>query len=121
MPEDTQNPPDAAAPQPVDGDVATLEPRILEALRTVRDPEIPLDIVELGLIYELAISPAGDVHVRMTLTTPMCPVAGAMPGQVKAKLTAVPGVREARVDLVWDPPWSPERMSAAAKLQLGLL
>ncbi len=100
---------------------APLEERVLAALRTVYDPEIPINIHELGLIYDLKISPEGAVAVQMTLTTPACPVAGALPGQVEEKIRTVPGVTSARVELVWDPPWSKERMSEEAQLQLGLL
>jgi FeS assembly SUF system protein len=94
---------------------------VLEALKTVRDPEIPLDLVELGLIYELLVKKGGIVYVEMTLTTPACPVAANMPGEVEAAIRAVPGVSDARVKLVWSPPWSPERMSEEARLELGLL
>jgi metal-sulfur cluster biosynthetic enzyme len=74
----------------------------------------------MGLIYGIDISPAGAVHIRMTLTSPACPVAGSLPGEVEAKVRRVPGVTSAKVDVVWDPPWKPDRMSEAAKLQLGI-
>ena len=99
---------------------ANLEDRVLAVLRTVYDPEIPVNIHELGLIYQLDVSPEGAVYVRMTLTTPACPVAGSLPGEVEAKVKAVPGVTSAKVELVWDPPWDKSRMSEAAALQLGL-
>jgi FeS assembly SUF system protein len=99
---------------------ATLEERVLAVLRSVFDPEIPVNIYELGLIYDLQISPAGEVAIRMTLTSPACPVAGALPEEVRSKVAAVPGVTDAKVELVWDPPWDPSRMSEAAQLQLGL-
>ncbi|HZU88514.1 MAG TPA: iron-sulfur cluster assembly protein [Stellaceae bacterium] len=107
-------------PQGGEDDPELLEP-VLEALKTVRDPEIPLDLVELGLIYELIVQKGGLVYVEMTLTTPACPVAANMPGEVETAIRAVPGVSEVRVKLVWSPPWSPERMSEEARLELGLL
>ena len=99
---------------------ATLEAKIVAALRTVRDPEIPVNIYDLGLIYGIDVSPAGNVAIRMTLTSPACPVAGSLPGQVESKVRAIAGVCGVAVTLVWDPPWSRDRMSAAAKLQVGL-
>jgi FeS assembly SUF system protein len=89
-------------------------------MRGVFDPEIPVNIYELGLIYDLKIDPAGAVSIRMTLTSPACPVAGALPGEVQARVQAVPGVTSANVELVWDPPWDMSRMSEEARLQLGL-
>ena len=103
-----------------DDDPALLEP-VLEALKTVRDPEIPLNLVDLGLIYELLVKQGGVVFVEMTLTTPACPVAQSMPGEVEAAIAAVPGVNEVRVRLVWSPPWDRDRMSEEAKLELGLM
>jgi len=94
---------------------------VLEALKTVRDPEIPMDLVELGLIYELIVKRGGTVFVEMTLTTPACPVAASMPGEVEAAIRAVPGVGDVRVKLVWTPPWGPERMSEEARLELGMM
>ncbi len=96
-----------------------LEQRVIETLRTVYDPEIPVNIYELGLIYNLDVKPTGEVAVRMTLTSPACPVAGTLPGEVEAKIKAIPGVTSAKVELVWDPPYRPEMMSEAARLQLG--
>ena len=93
---------------------------VIAALHTCYDPEIPVDIYELGLIYDLKVDPAGAVAIRMTLTSPACPVAGVLPGEVQAKVKAVPGVTDARVELVWDPPWDKSRLSEAAQLQLGL-
>lgn len=101
-------------------DQALLEP-VLDALKTVRDPEIPVNLVDLGLIYELLVKKGGIVYVEMTLTTPACPVAQSMPGEVEAAISAVPGVSEARVKLVWSPPWDRDRMSEEAKLELGLM
>lgn len=107
-------------PEGGEDDPQLLEP-VLEALKTVRDPEIPLDLVELGLIYELLVKKGGLVYVEMTLTTPACPVAANMPGEVETAIRTVPGVEDVRVKLVWSPPWSPERMSEEARLELGLL
>ncbi len=94
---------------------------VIEALKTVYDPEIPVDIYELGLIYELNLSEDGAARIVMSLTAPACPVAGEMPGQVARAVAEVPGVGEVTVRLVWEPPWSPERMSEDAKLALGML
>jgi FeS assembly SUF system protein len=99
---------------------ATLEEKVIAALRSCFDPEIPVNIYELGLIYDLQIDPSGAVSIRMTLTSPACPVAGALPGDVQAKVQAVPGVTSAKVELVWDPPWEMSRMSEEARLHLGL-
>jgi FeS assembly SUF system protein len=107
-------------PEPDGGDPA-LQGQVVEALKTVRDPEIPVNLVDLGLIYELQVNKNGTVYVEMTLTTPACPVAGALPGQVQEAIAAVPGVSEVRVKLVWSPPWTRDRMSEEAKLELGLL
>ncbi len=109
-----------APPIPSADSGATLEERVLAALRGVFDPEIPVNIYELGLIYDLKIDPAGAVSIRMTLTSPACPVAGALPGEVQSRVQAVPGVTSANVELVWDPPWDMSRMSEEARLQLGL-
>lgn len=102
-------------------DDAVLEEEIIKALRTVYDPEIPVNIYDLGLIYKIIIQPYGIVKVEMTLTTPGCPVAQTFPGTVEATVLSVEGVNEASVELVWDPPWTRDNMSEAAKLQLGLL
>jgi FeS assembly SUF system protein len=94
--------------------------RIVEALLTCFDPEIPVNIYELGLIYEIAVDPSGAVKIRMTLTTPACPAAGSLPPEVQRKARTVPNVTSAQVDVVWEPPWDKSRMSEAAKLQLGI-
>jgi len=99
----------------------TLRASIVDALRCVYDPEIPVDIYELGLIYGLEVDEDGFVDVTMTLTTPACPVAGQMPGMVKAAVEQVPGVVAAEVQLVWEPTWTPDRMSEAARLQLNFM
>ena len=98
-----------------------LRDQVIEVLATIFDPEIPVNIYELGLVYEVDAGADGDVTVTMTLTTPNCPVAGSMPGEVESRVGAVPGVRHVDVNLVWDPPWTPEKMSEAAKLELGFL
>lgn len=94
--------------------------RVIDVLRTVYDPEIPVDIYELGLVYDVAVDEEGACQIRMTLTSPMCPVAESLPPEVEAKASTVEGVKEARVDLVWEPPWNPGMMSEAARLELGM-
>jgi len=94
---------------------------VIGALREIFDPEIPVNIYDLGLIYGVDITPEGGVAVTMTLTTPHCPVAESMPGEVELRVGSVPGVRDAEVNLVWDPPWDPAKMSDEAKLELGML
>ncbi len=101
-------------------DIEALRSSIIAALKTVRDPELPVNIYELGLIYGIDIDAAGDVHIRMTLTTPNCPVAGELPKEIQAKAKAVDGVGDVKVDIVWEPPWTPDRMSDAAKLEMNL-
>jgi FeS assembly SUF system protein len=100
---------------------ATLEERVVAVLKTIFDPELPINIHELGLIYSLEVTPAGEVAIQMTLTSPNCPVAGSLPGEVQKKVAAIPGVASAKVDLVWEPPWTRDRLSEAAQLELGLL
>jgi FeS assembly SUF system protein len=97
-----------------------LTDRLIEAFKTVFDPEIPVDIYELGLIYKVDVSDDRDIAVDMTLTAPGCPVAGEMPGWVEDAVRAIPDVRNVKVDLVFDPPWDPSRMSDEAKLQLNM-
>lgn len=100
--------------------VESLDEQVADVLRTVYDPEIPVNIYELGLVYEIKVNPGAEVIIRMTLTSPGCPVAGSLPPEVEQKVLAIPGVQSVRVDLVWDPPWNPGMMSDAAKLQLGM-
>lgn len=100
--------------------IADLKDRIVAALCTCFDPEIPVNIYELGLIYDILIAPTGEVVIRMTLTSPACPVAGTLPGDVERKLRPLPNVTSVKVVTVWDPPWDKDRMSEAAKLQLGI-
>lgn len=98
-----------------------LEARIVAAMESVYDPEIPVNIYELGLIYNVDIGPSGDVAIEMTLTSPACPVAGELPGEVETRVREVDGVSEVVVELVWDPPWTPDRMTEAARLELGMM
>jgi FeS assembly SUF system protein len=98
-----------------------LTDRVIETLKSIYDPEIPVDIYELGLIYDIAITEDGDAVITMTLTTPHCPVAESMPGEVEMRVLSVPGIRDAEVKLIWDPPWDPSKMSDEARLELGML
>ena len=102
-------------------EMAKIKNDIIAMLKTIYDPEIPVNIYDLGLIYDVAVDTLGNVHVKMTLTAPGCPVAGTFPGIVKDAVCSVLGVNEAVVELVWDPPWIQDNMTEAAKLQLGLL
>ena len=113
--------PETCTPEAGGGAADELRQAVIDILSTVTDPEIPVNIYELGLIYDVEISPDGDVQVTMTLTTPNCPVAESMPGEVEYRVGTVPGVRNVAVELVWDPPWTPDRMSEAAKLELGFV
>ena len=97
-----------------------LEAQVVKVLRACYDPEIPVNIYDLGLVYGVQVEPPGKVHIRMTLTAPNCPVAGSLPAEVRSKVEGIPGVEVANVELTWDPPWSIDRMSDAAKLQLGI-
>jgi len=99
---------------------ALIRPRIIDALSKVFDPEIPVNVYELGLIYDVMVDVSNTVGIRMTLTAPACPAAQFLPEQVKNAVAAVPGVADVKIDVVWEPPWSRERMSEAAKLQLGM-
>jgi len=99
---------------------AILRPKVVEALSKVFDPEIPVNIYELGLIYDIIVDAQNVVGIRMTLTAPACPAAQTLPVEVKQRVAAIPEVTEARVDVVWEPPWDRDRMSDAAKLQLGM-
>lgn len=98
-----------------------LEEQVIQALKTVYDPEIPVNIYELGLIYELHVDAQGHASILMTLTAPGCPVAGSMPEQVRAAAESVPGIEAAEVELVWDPPWTPAMMSMRARLELNII
>lgn len=98
-----------------------VEIKVLGVLRTIFDPEIPVNIYDLGLIYEVKVDETDAVHVKMTLTAPACPVAGTLPGEVEAKIESIPEVRSATVELVWEPPWSKDMMSEGAMLDLGFM
>lgn len=98
-----------------------LEMRVIDMLRTIYDPEIPVDIYELGLIYQVNADAKGDIKVVMTLTTPHCPVAESLPGEVETKIRGVDGVNDVDVEVTWDPPWDQTMMSEAARLELGFL
>ena len=102
-------------------DKKDLEQRIIFMLKTCFDPEIPVDIWEMGLIYEIKIDDEGNVYLKMTLTSPHCPVAGSLPPEVKEKVKSVKGVKDVYLDLVWEPAWSMDKMSEEAKLELGFL
>lgn len=99
--------------------VEEMKEQVIQALRAVYDPEIPVNIHDLGLIYRLAVDEDGKVEVDMTLTAPHCPVAESLPGQVEAMVRQVPGVSDVKLQLVWDPPWTPERMSEVARAELN--
>ena len=111
----------AATPSPASPSSADdLELKVVGALKKVYDPEIPVNIHDLGLIYSINVADGGAVHVTMTLTAPGCPVAGTLPGEVERAVRSVEGVSEAKVDLVWDPPWNPGMMSKMARVMLGM-
>ena len=113
-----------STPVPEDGaggGESTLEQKVVDALRQVHDPEIPVNIYDLGLIYEIDINAQNHVSIKMTLTSPACPVAESLPGEVRASVGRVPEVAECEVDLVWEPQWGPDRMTDVAKLKLGML
>jgi len=100
---------------------AELRERIIEAIKTVYDPEIPVDVYELGLIYKIDIYPVGNVYIQMTLTSPSCPSAGSLPGEVEQKVRGVEGVADVQLELTFDPPYTQEMMSEAARLELGFM
>ena len=123
MPPETVPTPEATPPTPHVADpqnTEALRPAIVQAISTVFDPEIPVNIWELGLIYDIAVDAASAAVITMTLTAPGCPAAQSLPVEVAAKVKAVPGVTDAKVDIVWEPGWTKDRMSDAAKLQLGM-
>lgn len=101
--------------------VKEIEEKVVDVMRNTFDPEIPVNIYELGLVYETRVEDSGEVHIKMTLTSPACPVAGTLPPEVASKVRAIPGVTDVKLDLVWDPPWNPNMMTEAARLQLGMM
>ena len=103
------------------GSGSDLQATVVDVLKSIYDPEIPVDIYELGLIYDVDISEDGGATITMTLTTPHCPVAESLPQEVELRVLSVPGIRDAVVNLVWDPPWDPSKMSDEARLELGML
>ena len=109
------------AEEPAGGAGSDLQADVVAALKSIYDPEIPVDIYELGLIYDVAIDADGDAVVTMTLTTPHCPVAESLPQEVELRVLSVPGIRDAEVKLEWDPPWDPSKMTDEARLELGML
>jgi len=111
----------APAAPPADVPGGDLYEAVIDALKEIYDPEIPVNIYDLGLVYNVEITPEHHAKVQMTLTTPHCPVAESMPGEVELRVGSVPGVGHAEVELVWDPPWDPQKMSDEAKLELGML
>ena len=98
-----------------------IQDKIVEVLKTCYDPEIPVNIYDLGLVYDVKVDPSGEAQVKMTLTSPHCPAVASLPAEVQIKVGTVEGVTKAMVDLVWDPPWNPSKMSEAAKLELGMM
>ena len=98
----------------------TLKDQIIDVLKEIYDPEIPVNIYEIGLIYEVKVDDEANAHVLMTLTSPMCPVAESLPPEVEERVAALDGVASATVEITWDPPWDPEMMSEAAQLELGM-
>lgn len=102
-------------------DVEEMRKNVVAVLQSVYDPEIPASIYEMGMIYDVKIKRRGEVYIRMTLTTPACPVAGSLPGEVETRVASIPGLRSVHVELVWDPPWNPTMMSEVARLQTGML
>ncbi len=117
MNEETNN----TGQSPSDGNIPDLQEKVLQTLKTVYDPEIPVDVYELGLIYEINIFPVNNVYVLMTLTSPSCPSAEVIPEEVQQKLREIPGINEVKVEVTFDPPYSQDMMSEAAKLELGFM
>jgi FeS assembly SUF system protein len=115
-----QQPPDLEAKVAEAAREQNLQERVVAALKTCFDPEIPVNIYELGLIYSIDVDAAGAVAIRMTLTSPMCPAAESLPPEVQRKVMEIPGVTTAKVEVVWEPVWTQDRMSEAARIQLGL-
>jgi FeS assembly SUF system protein len=104
----------------MDSQSESLKEKVVAMLRDVYDPEIPVNVYDLGLVYDVRVDESGGVGIEMTLTSPMCPVAETLPVEIEARAREIQGVREVSIDLVWDPPWNPEMMSEAARLELGM-
>jgi FeS assembly SUF system protein len=121
QPSGISRPPPPVTPDPELSESDTLEQKVVKVLRTIHDPEVPLNIYDLGLVYGLDVAPSGAVTIRMTLTSPACPVAASFPAEVESRVRKLAGVSDVQVELVWDPPWTHDRLSDAAKLSLGLL
>ncbi len=102
-------------------DTASIKKKVIEVLKTCYDPEIPVNIYELGLIYDVEVDPDHNVRVRMTLTSPACPAAGTLPGEVEDKIRALPETKDVVIELVWEPPWNPDMMSDIARYELGMM
>lgn len=119
-PSDTDSTPSVESEAQSPGDPEAIREEVIKVLRTIYDPEIPVNIYELGLVYQVDVKPNGFVSVVMTLTSPMCPVAGSLPPEVEMKVQSVPGVTDACVELVWEPTWNMSMMTEAARLQLNL-
>ena len=120
---ESAKPASGAAGAEASGDAGTerLKEQVIKALKTCYDPEIPVDIYELGLIYEVKVEPSSEVSIKMTLTTPACPAAMSLPGEVEDKIRVMGIVKDVKVEVVWDPPWDTSKMSEAARLQLGMM
>lgn len=122
--EDSETPesenPEQELPGPEDRELTPLEEDIRLVLKSVYDPEVPVDIYDLGLVYNFSVNCEGKVDVKMTLTSPACPVAGTLPIEVESKIKDIDGITQCNVDLVWDPPWDPSMMTEAARLKLNL-
>jgi len=104
-----------------DNSKTDLKNEIIKVLETCFDPEIPVNIYELGLVYDIDVDPSNNALIHMTLTSPACPVAGTLPGEVENKIKAIPGINGARVEVIWEPQWNPSMMSEVAKLELGFM
>ena len=114
-------PAEQPAPDPAADPIQALKSEVVEVISSVYDPEIPVNIYELGLIYDVSVTDARDVEVIMTLTSPMCPVAESLPIEVETRVRGIENVNDVHVEITWDPPWTPEMMSEAAKLELGFM
>ena len=121
MSTETEDPTKGAATSEAGGEGDELKEKVIKVLKSCFDPEIPVNIYELGLIYDVGVKPEGEVNIKMTLTSPMCPVAESLPPEVETKIKALPEIHSAKVEVVWEPPWEPSMMSEAAKLQLNMM